>query len=46
LFSVVAVDAVVALLAQHPAMWCAMIPALIPLLTPLAIFFRRAKAAN
>ena len=43
---VVAIDAAVALLAPHPAIWCAMIPALIPLLTPVAIFFPRAKPAN
>jgi len=46
LCAVVAIDAVVALLAQHPAVWCAMIPGLIPLLTPVAIFFPRAKVAN
>jgi hypothetical protein len=46
LCAVVAIDAVVALLAPHPAMWCAMIPGLITLLTPVAIFFPRKKAAN
>lgn len=46
LICVVAVDAATALVLQHPAVWCAMIPALIPLLTPAAIFFPRAKAAS
>lgn len=46
LCTVVAIDAVVALLAPHPAVWCAMIPGLITLLTPAAIFFPRRKRAN
>ena len=43
---VVAIDAVAALVLQHPAVWCAIIPALIPLLTPVAIYYPRATAAN
>jgi len=43
---VAAIDAIAALLLQHPAIWCATIPGLIPLLTPLAIFYPRAKTAN
>lgn len=46
MLSVVAIDAAVALLSQHPAMWCAIIPGLIPLLTPAAIFFPNARPAN
>jgi hypothetical protein len=46
LCAVAAVDAAVALLAQHPTVWCAMLPALIPLLTPVTIFFPRKRAAN
>ena len=34
LFSVCALDAVVALAVPHPRLWCAVIPGLIPLLTP------------
>jgi hypothetical protein len=41
-----AIDAVVALLAQHPQIWCAVIPVLVPLVTPVAIFFPRARAAH
>ena len=46
LCTVVAIDAVVALLAPHPAIWCAVIPSLITLLTPVAIFYPRAKATS
>jgi hypothetical protein len=46
LCAVAAVDAAVALFAQHPAVWYAMLPALIPLLTPVTIFFPRKRATN
>jgi hypothetical protein len=35
---VVALDAAVGWFAPHPRVWCAIIPGLIPLMTPLAIF--------
>jgi hypothetical protein len=35
---VVALDAAAAVFIAKPAVWCARIPALIPLLTPLVIF--------
>jgi hypothetical protein len=41
---VVAIDALAALLIAKPVRWCATIPGLIPLLTPLAIFSFRANA--
>jgi hypothetical protein len=46
LCSVAAIDAVVALLLQHPRLWCALIPALIPLLTPAVLFIPYKKRAN
>jgi hypothetical protein len=44
IFTVVAIDIAAALLIAKPARWCAAIPGLIPLLTPLAIFSLRADA--
>jgi len=38
---VVALDAAVACFAAHPRVWCAIIPALIPILTPAVIFTPR-----
>ncbi len=38
LICVVALDAAVAWFVPHPFRWCATIPSLIPLLTPLVIF--------
>jgi hypothetical protein len=41
LCSVGAIDAAVPLLVPHPQIWCAIIPTLIPFLTPVAIFWPR-----
>jgi hypothetical protein len=38
---VVAVDAAAALVTAKPQLWCAVIPALIPILTPAATFTSR-----
>jgi hypothetical protein len=38
-----AIDAVAALLIAKPQLWCALIPILIPIFTPLAIFSRRVQ---
>jgi hypothetical protein len=46
LCSVAAVDAVVALFVPHPRLWCTLIPALIPLLTPAVLFIPYRKSAN
>jgi hypothetical protein len=46
LIVVVAIDAAAALLIPNPRLWCALIPALIPALTPFAIFGRRAPAKS
>jgi len=35
---VCAVDGVVAWFAPHPAVWCAVIPAIIPLMLPAVLF--------
>jgi hypothetical protein len=43
---VVALDAAAALLAAKPLLWCALIPALIPLLTPAVIFSRRVPSKD
>jgi hypothetical protein len=43
---VVLIDGVAALLIAKPARWCAVIPGLIPLFTPLAIFSFRSKASD
>lgn len=42
LFVVVALDAAAALFIAKPLLWCAIIPALIPVLTPAVIFTRGA----
>jgi hypothetical protein len=39
LCAVVAIDALVALVVPHPAVWCAVIPAFIPSLTPAILLF-------
>jgi hypothetical protein len=44
ILAVVALDAAAALLIAKPVLWCARIPALIPLLTPAAIFTWRAPS--
>jgi hypothetical protein len=41
---VVALDVASALLIAKPVLWCARIPALIPLFTPAVIFTRRAQS--
>jgi hypothetical protein len=46
LFAVAALDAAAALLVAKPQLWCARIPALIPLLTPLTIFSNRVESKN
>jgi hypothetical protein len=43
LFSVAAIDVAVASLTAKPLPWCGIIPALIPLFTPAAIFTRRVQ---
>jgi len=40
LCSVAALDAAAALFIAKPQLWCALIPALIPILTPVAILSR------
>jgi hypothetical protein len=40
LCAVAAIDAAAALLIPKPQLWCAIIPALIPILTPVAIYQR------
>ena len=40
---VVAIDGIAALLIAKPAHWCAVVPGLIPILTPAAIFSYRHK---
>jgi hypothetical protein len=42
---VAAIDAAAALLIPKPQVWCAIIPALLPLFTPLAIY-KRSRAVN
>jgi hypothetical protein len=46
LCSVAAIDAAVAFFLQHPKVWCALIPVLIPLLTPAVLFIPYKKRAN
>jgi hypothetical protein len=46
LCGVAALDVAAALLAAKPLLWCARIPALIPLLTPAVIFSYRAPSKN
>jgi hypothetical protein len=46
LCSVVAIDGAAALLTAKPQFWCAIIPALIPILTPAAIFSYRVESKN
>jgi hypothetical protein len=43
IFLVAAVDVSAVFLTAKPALWCARIPALIPLFTPAVIFRRRAQ---
>lgn len=43
IFLVVAIDAAAAYFIAKPALWCALIPVLIPLFTPFAIFSRRVQ---
>jgi hypothetical protein len=40
---VVTIDALAALLIAKPQVWCAIIPALIPIFTPVAIYTRRVQ---
>jgi hypothetical protein len=44
LCSVVAIDGAAALLTAKPQIWCAVIPALIPILTPAAILSNRVQS--
>jgi len=41
---VVALDVAAVFLTAKPQVWCAVIPALIPLLTPAVIFSRRSQS--
>ena len=43
---VAALDVAAALLIAKPVLWCARIPVLIPLLTPIAIFTRRVPSRD
>jgi hypothetical protein len=44
LCTVAAIDAAAALLIPNPRLWCAVIPALIPIFTPAVLFsFRRSS---
>jgi|HubBroStandDraft_1064217.scaffolds.fasta_scaffold505457_2 hypothetical protein len=43
---VVTLDAAAALFIAKPLLWCATIPALIPLLTPAVIFSTRVQSKN
>jgi hypothetical protein len=43
---VVALDAAAALFIARPVLWCATIPALLPVLTPFVIFSRRDPTAS
>jgi hypothetical protein len=43
---VLALDIAAVFLSAKPRVWCALIPALIPLFTPAMIFSFRAKAKN
>jgi hypothetical protein len=43
---VVVIDGAAALIIAKPARWCAVIPGLIPLLTPATIFSYRARAKD
>jgi hypothetical protein len=43
IFLVAALDVSAVFLAAKPQLWCARIPALIPLFTPAVIFTRRAQ---
>jgi len=44
LILVCAIDVVAAFLSAKPQLWCAIIPVLIPIFTPAAIFSRRAQS--
>jgi len=46
LCSVMAIDGAAALLTAKPQFWCAIIPALIPVLTPAAIFSYRVESES
>ncbi len=41
---VAAIDIAASLLAAKPQLWCALIPALIPIFTPAVIFSRRTRS--
>jgi hypothetical protein len=43
---VVALDAAAALVFARPVLWCAIIPGLLPILTPIVIFSRRVPTAS
>jgi hypothetical protein len=43
---VAALDVAAVFLSAKPQLWCAVIPALIPILTPVAMFARRAGARS
>jgi hypothetical protein len=43
---VVAIDAAAAFLIAKPQVWCALIPLLIPLFSPVAIFSLRAQSKS
>jgi len=43
---VAAIDAAAAFLIAKPQIWCAIIPSLIPLLTPLVIFSRNVPSRS
>jgi len=41
-----AIDVAAAFLTAKPQLWCALIPALIPIFTPAAIFSRRVQSKS
>ena len=41
-----AIDVAAVFLTARPQLWCALIPALIPIFTPAAIFSRRAQSKS
>jgi len=43
---VAAIDVAASLLIAKPQLWCALIPILIPIFTPVAIFSRRIQPKN
>ena len=43
---VAAIDVAASLLIAKPQLWCALIPILIPIFTPVAIFTRRIEPKN